>query len=97
MRRDSNHVMVTRFASGLRLQMRLPDVDHGVVKHSDAWGEDLSAGAGPDADENSAKTQTRYALLGLALRYRRLSSPWARVGDSTWGKFGGDLDLHAGR
>jgi hypothetical protein len=35
--------------------------------------------------------------LGLALRYRRLSSPWARVGDSTWGKFGGDLDLHAGR
>ena len=64
------------------------------VKHGHAWGEDLSAGAGHDADENTAKAQTRYALLGLALRYRRLFSPWARVGDSTWGKFGGDLDLY---
>jgi hypothetical protein len=59
------------------------------VKHSDARGEDLCAEAGHDADENSAETQTRYALLGLALRYRRHSSPWARVGDSTWAKFGG--------
>lgn len=64
------------------------------VKHGDAWGEDLSAGAGHDADEIPPKRKlTRYALLGLALRYRRLFSPWARVGDSTWGKFGGDLDL----
>lgn len=30
MRRDYlNNVMMTRFASGLRLQMRLPDVNHG--------------------------------------------------------------------
>ena len=61
MRRDYlNNVMVTSFASGLRLQMRLPVVGHGGVKHSDARGEDLCAEAGHDADESSAETQTRY-------------------------------------
>lgn len=47
-----------------------------------------------------ATTQMKYRqsansvrIIRTALRYRRLFSPWARVGDSTWGKFGGDLDL----
>jgi hypothetical protein len=45
------------------------------VKHAMHGERILCAGAGQDADENSAKTQTRYALLGLALRYRRFASP----------------------
>ena len=73
--------------------MRLPDVDHGGqsmagkawrAKHGGAWGQDLSLGQTTTQIEIYAKTETRYALLRLALRYRWLSSPWAWVGDSTW-------------
>ena len=70
------------------------------AKHGGAWGQDLYTGAGHDADENYAKTETRYAEVPFDIGGSARRG--ARVGDFTLGSLmkmwtREDLDLHGQR